>query len=91
MEAVYVETLESANYIGIGLTNFINYFNPDPILIGGKLPEKYEKMIGISATIARNRAIEVFQKDLTIIPGKLIEKSSLMDAAALILADIFRK
>ncbi|MFJ7727815.1 ROK family protein [Neobacillus sp. NPDC097160] len=82
---------EAANYLGIGLTNVINYFNPDLIIIGGKLPEKYEKMIELSATIARNRAIEVFQKGLTIIPGKLKEKSTLMGAAALILADIFRK
>ncbi|ETI70214.1 ROK family transcriptional regulator [Neobacillus vireti] len=81
---------EAANYLGIGLTNVINYFNPDLIIIGGKLPEKYEKMIELSANIARSRAIEVFQKDLTIIPGSLKEKSTIMGAAALILEDIFR-
>jgi predicted NBD/HSP70 family sugar kinase len=81
---------EAAYYLGIGLTNVINYFNPDLIIIGGKLPEKYEKIIEISASIARNRAIEVFQKDLSIIPGSLKEKSTIMGAAALILEDIFR-
>jgi glucokinase-like ROK family protein len=81
---------EAAVYLGIGLTNVINYFNPDLIIIGGKLPEKYEKMIDLSAKIARNRAFDVFQRDLAIIPGQLKEKSTIMGAAALVLEDIFR-
>jgi predicted NBD/HSP70 family sugar kinase len=81
---------EAANYLGIGLTNVINYINPDLIIIGGKLPENYEKMIEISASIARERSFQVFQKNLSIIPGKLKEKSTLLGAAALVLEDIFR-
>ncbi|MGV3466627.1 MAG: ROK family transcriptional regulator [Heyndrickxia sp.] len=80
---------EAANFLGIGLTNVINNFNPDLIIIGGKLPEKYERMIDLSAEIARNRAFEVFQKNLSIIPGKLKEKSIIMGAAALVLEDVF--
>ncbi|KQL52823.1 hypothetical protein AN964_04350 [Heyndrickxia shackletonii] len=80
---------EAANYLGIGLTNVINNFNPDLIIIGGKLPEKYERMIELSAGIARNRAFEVFQKKLSIIPGKLKERSIIMGAAALVLEDVF--
>ncbi|PKR86413.1 ROK family protein [Heyndrickxia camelliae] len=80
---------EAANFLGIGLTNVINNFNPDLIIIGGKLAEKYERMLELSAEIARNRAFEVFQKNLSIIPGKLKEKSIIMGAAALVLEDVF--
>jgi glucokinase-like ROK family protein len=80
---------EAANYLGIGLTNIINYFNPDLIIIGGKMPEKYGKIIEISAAVARKRAIEVFQKDLSIIAGSLGGESAMFGAAALVLEDIF--
>jgi predicted NBD/HSP70 family sugar kinase len=80
---------EASFYLGIGLTNVINSFNPELIIIGGKLPQAYEKMVDLAASVARKRAFNVFLNNLSIVPGQLKQKSTIMGAAALVLEDIF--
>lgn len=82
---------ESSKILGVGIINVINFFNPELIIIGGKIPKIYPKMIEIVNEMANQRVIDAFKSNLAIVPGKLQDNVNIMGAAALILEEVFNR
>lgn len=73
----------TAYYVGVGLANLINLFNPSMILIGGGLTKIGEALMGPAAAVARERAYVADACDLEIRGALLGDDSPLLGAAAL--------
>ena len=72
-------------YLGVGLVNLINIFNPELILIGGGVAKMGDLLLRPAMKVVKERAFETGVKAVDIKPALLGDDSSLFGAAALIL------
>jgi len=72
---------ETAFYIGVGLGNLINIFNPSLVLIGGGVTKIGEPILGPAAKIARERSYVAAACDVEIRTALLGDDSPLFGAA----------
>jgi len=72
----------TAYYVGVGLANLINLFNPSLILIGGGLTKIGEALLGPAAAVAKERAYVADACDVEIRRALLGDDSPLLGAAA---------
>ncbi len=75
----------TAYYVGVGLGNLINLFNPEVILLGGGVTKIGDALIGPAARIARERAYVSQACDVDIRPAMLGDDSPLFGAMVLAL------
>ncbi|MGE5174142.1 MAG: ROK family protein [Betaproteobacteria bacterium] len=71
--------------LGIGIANLINIFNPEMIVIGGRVKEAWPLFIDATREEIRNRAFEVPAARTQIVPSKLGDDAGLVGAAAVAL------
>jgi len=74
----------TAFYIGVGLGNLINIFNPSMVLIGGGVTKIGEPIMGPAAKVALERAYVTAAGDVTIGGALLGDDSPLLGAAAMV-------
>ncbi|MBN2908113.1 ROK family protein [Polycladomyces sp. WAk] len=79
----------SFSILGIGIVGIVNAFQPQKVIIGGKIPRAYPKMVEIAADIAKRRVLSVCRDQVRIVPSFLGGKSAVTGAAALVLEEIF--
>lgn len=80
---------QTAHYLGLGLAPIIYAFNPEAIIIGGRMAEVWalvEKQILDSCA---SRVSSLYLESTKIFPSTLQTKPSLMGAIALVLAQNF--
>jgi glucokinase len=65
---------EYAAYLGIGIANLINIFNPEAILIGGGISRSHRFILPIIKKIANQRALKGFRENVRYIPLKEPDK-----------------
>ncbi|CQR48487.1 N-acetylglucosamine repressor [Paraliobacillus sp. PM-2] len=75
---------EASRYLGIGVTNALNFFAPKMVIFGGQLVELYPEIIQISEDIAKSRAFSNSAKEIKFIKSSFGKKSGLMGAASII-------
>ncbi|WHX26259.1 ROK family protein [Virgibacillus halodenitrificans] len=75
---------ETGRYLGIGVTNAINFFAPKMVIFGGQLVELYPEIVQISENIAKSRAFSSSAKDIKFVKSSFGECSGLMGAASII-------
>lgn len=85
-DALAIEMIATtAYYIGVGLGNLINLFNPEVILLGGGVTKIGDALIEPAARIARERAYVSQACDVDIRRATLGDDSPLLGAALLAL------
>lgn len=72
-------------YLGVGLVNLINIFNPELILIGGGLSQMGQLLLAPAAEVVKERAIELPAKAVRIEIGRLGTDAGVLGAVALVL------
>jgi glucokinase len=72
---------ECTHYLGIGLSNFINIFNPELIIIGGGVAEAGDVFINLVNKAAFQYAMAKAKESVRIIPAKLGNKAGFLGAA----------
>lgn len=84
-DSLAVEMIETtAYYVGVGLGNLINIFNPSTVVIGGGLTKIGEPLLVPAARIAKERAYVTAAGDVDIRTALLGDDSPLLGAAALV-------
>ncbi|MBN1152389.1 MAG: ROK family protein, partial [Dehalococcoidia bacterium] len=84
-DALAMEMIAStAFYIGVGLGNLINIFNPSIVIVGGGVTKIGEAILGPAARVARERAYVTAAGDVEIRTAMLGDDSPLLGAAALV-------
>lgn len=75
-----------AEYLGAGLANLVNIFNPEAILIGGGLAEMGSLLLDPAIEMARQRAFKLPMGAVRISVGSLGDEAGVMGAVALVAA-----
>ena len=77
--------LRAGHYLGVGLVNLVNIFNPELILIGGGLSKMSDLLFPTALALLKERAFEVASSCVRIEPARLGGDSGLLGAVALVL------
>jgi glucokinase len=72
----------TGHYIGVGLTNLINIFNPELIVIGGGLSNIGDMLLGPAFKTAGQRAYKEAFQAVRFVPAELGRNSGALGAAA---------
>jgi glucokinase len=72
----------SAHYIGTGLVNLANTFNPEVMVIGGGLSKTGDLLLGPAAALVRQRAFPIVSQAVRIVPTTLGDDAGVLGAAA---------
>lgn len=71
----------AAFFLGTGLANIINIFNPEAIVIGGGVSKMGELLIGPARKVARQRAFTLPARTARIVRARLQSNSGIIGAA----------
>lgn len=72
---------EAAYYLGVGLANLVNIFNPDIIIIGGGLSKLGDFLLEPARKVVRERAFRLPSQVVSIVPSKLGDDAGILGAA----------
>lgn len=74
---------EVGTYLGVGIGNFVNIFNPDVFAIGGQIAKAGELLLAPARRAARNVAIPSLFAEVQISVAEQIDDAGLLGGAAL--------
>ena len=74
----------AAKYLGVGMSNLANCFNPEAIILGGGLIEALpEPFVKISSKVLRKTAMNVNAKEIKVVPASLGDDAVIKGTAKL--------
>jgi glucokinase len=77
---------ETARYIGIGIANLLNIFNPDVVVLAGGVAQAGEELFAPVRAEVRRRAFKPAVEACRIVPGSLGGAAGVVGAVATFLA-----
>jgi glucokinase len=78
-------------FLGLGLVNLINLFNPEKIVIGGKASRAWDFFIKTTMGVVMERAMEGSREKVKIVQAKCGDNAGILGAAYISLKSIGRK
>jgi len=72
---------EAATYLGAGMVNLVNIFNPEVIIVGGGVAKMGDLLLSPARKVVRERAFELPAQAVRIVPAQLGDDSGLLGAA----------
>jgi len=82
---------KAATYLGVGLVNLVNIFNPQMIIIGGGVGKLGELLLDPARRIVQERAFRVSAEVVRIVPAELGDEAGVCGAAAFAFEQINRR
>jgi glucokinase len=74
----------AARYLGVGMSNLVNCFNPEAVILGGGLIEALpQPFVEISSKVMRETAMNVNSKDVKVLPASLGDDAVIKGTAKL--------
>jgi predicted NBD/HSP70 family sugar kinase len=84
-----LSVLQDAGYfLGLGIANLVNIFNPELVVLGGALSLANELLIPIIKETVRQNSLYPMRTSLSIVPSQHAVDDSIMGAIALVLDDL---
>ena len=74
--------LKTANYLGIGMVNLVNIFNPEMIIIGGGMSKMGDLLLNPARQVVKEKAFPISAQAVHIVPAQLGDNSGVLGAAA---------
>ena len=72
----------AGNYLGIGLANLVNIFNPELIVIGGGLSKMGDMLLEPARKVVKERALQLPARTVRIVRARLGSNAGIAGAAA---------
>ncbi len=72
---------QAATYLGIGMVNLVNIFNPEMIVVGGGVAEVGDLLLEPARQVVRERAFQLSAQAVRIVRAQLGDNSGLLGAA----------
>ncbi len=72
---------KAATYLGIGMVNLVNIFNPEMIIVGGGLAKIGDLLLNPARQVVKERAFQLSAQAVRIVPAQLGDDSGLIGAA----------
>ena len=73
---------EAATYLGIGMSNLVNIFNPDMIVAGGGMAKLGDLLLDPARQVVKERAFPISARAVRIVVAQLGNKAGVYGAAA---------
>ena len=73
--------LKAATYLGVGLVNLVNIFNPEMIIIGGGMAKMGDLLLNPARQVVRERAFQLSAQAVQIVPAQLGDDAGVLGAA----------
>ena len=77
---------EAAKYLGIGLANLVNIFNPELIVIGGGLSKMGDMLLKPARKVLKERAFKLPADTVRVVRARLGSNAGIIGAAAYVFA-----
>jgi len=74
--------LKAANYLGVGMLNLVNIFNPEMIIVGGGMAKMGDLLLDPAKQVVRERAFQLLAQAVSIVPAQLGNDAGVLGAAA---------
>jgi glucokinase len=84
--AVYVEL---GRLLGVGITNLVNAFNPELVVVGGSVAAAGDLLLGPARRVVAERGLRPQRDQVRILVAHFAADSGLIGAAALALTELF--
>ncbi|KIL38620.1 hypothetical protein SD70_25355 [Gordoniibacillus kamchatkensis] len=81
---------EMATYLGVGIANMINLFNPDVVVLGGWPSALSAHIMEETRRVALNRSLEGMSEGVQMLTSQIGERSVVLGAASLIIQLFFK-
>jgi glucokinase len=72
----------TARYLGVGLANLVNIFNPEMIIVGGGLSKIGDLLLQPAVKVVGERAFKLLSEAVSIVPSPLGDDAGVLGAAA---------
>jgi len=72
---------EAATYLGVGMVNLVNIFNPEMIVVGGGVAKLGELLLEPARRVVKERAFPVSAQAVRIVPARLGDEAGVYGAA----------
>lgn len=83
--------MQAAYYLGIGMVNVVNIFNPEMIVLGGGMAELGDLFIGPGRKMVAERAFPVSSRAVRVVAAQLGNEAGVCGAAAFALEQAMRR
>jgi len=83
-ELASVIILKAATYLGVGLVNLVNIFNPEMIIVGGGMAKMGDLLLDTARKVISERAFDLPAQQVYVVPSQLGDNAAVLGAAALI-------
>jgi predicted NBD/HSP70 family sugar kinase len=80
---------ETGEYLGIGISNVVNLYNPELVVVGGSTMRAGNMLLSPMIRVVQRRALPGLAERVRIVPGSLREDAGAVGAAALVLRELF--
>lgn len=80
---------ETGEYLGIGISNVVNLFDPEVVVVGGSTTKAGSMVLRSAIEVVRRRALPGMAEGVRIVTGKLEDDAGAVGAAALVLRKLF--
>lgn len=80
---------ETGEYLGLGIGNAVNIFNPELVVVGGSTMKAGELVLGPAIQVASRRTIQGLAERVRIVGGELGEDAGAIGAVSLVLRELF--
>jgi glucokinase len=77
--------------LGVGISSYVNIFNPDVVVVGGGAIAAGELMLGPARDVVMRRALPVPRRDVRIVAARFGAESGMLGAAALAFDGLARR
>jgi len=72
---------KAATYLGVGMVNLVNIFNPEMIIVGGGMAKMGDLLLGPARRVVRERAFSLSAQAVRIVPAQLGDDAGVFGAA----------
>jgi predicted NBD/HSP70 family sugar kinase len=76
---------EVARYLGLGIANMVNLFNPSMVVIDSSLQAAGQDLLDQIMTIIRRQALREFGENIVVRYGRVAKYNGVLGAAAMVL------
>ncbi len=73
--------LKAATYLGVGMVNMVNIFNPEMIIVGGGMAKMGDLLLNPARQVVRERAFSLSAQAVRIVPAQLGDDAGVLGAA----------
>jgi len=73
--------LKAATYLGVGMVNLVNIFNPEMIIVGGGMAKMGDLLLDPARQVVRERAFQLPAQAVSIVPAQLGDDAGVLGAA----------